>query len=132
MKYNLLKPYGFCAFIFSSNCQFVFGDAPIQTGTQLFLNRFSDIEENQDAVCNDGTKGGYYFSPASLVEANDTFIIHLPGGGQCYDEDSCNERWKFKPSSMSSTNFPPSKFKKGFMDNSMKKTPFWKIGRAHV
>lgn len=130
MKYNLLKPYGFCAFIFSSNCQFVFGDAPIQTGTQLFLNRFSDIEENQDAVCNDGTKGGYYFSPASLVEANDTFIIHLPGGGQCYDEDSCNERWKFKPSSMSSTNFPASKFKKGFMDNSMKKTPFWSANKV--
>ena len=130
MMPNLLKPCGFCALILSLTYRFTLGDVAAQTGTQLFLNRFSDDVENQFAVCNDGTKGGYYYSPASLAEANDTFIIHLPGGGQCYDEDSCNERWKFKPSSMSSTNFPASKFKKGFMDNSMKKTPFWSANKV--
>ena len=128
--YSFLKSYGFSTLIFSTTCQFILGDGQAQAGTQLYLNRFSDDVENQFAVCNDGTKGGYYFSPASLLEANDTFVIHLPGGGQCYDEDSCNERWKFKPSSMSSTNFPASKFKKGFMDNSMKKTPFWSANKV--
>lgn len=92
MKYDLLKTYGFFASIIFAKCQISFGDVPVQTGTQLFLKMFSDDIENVNAVCNDGTKGGYYFSPASLAEANDTFVIHLPGGGQCYDEDSCNER----------------------------------------
>ena len=130
MKYNLLTITGFCASIFLIKCPKTFGDTQTGSGTQLFLNRFSDDNENNLAVCNDGTKGAYYFSAASLAEANDTFIIHLPGGGQCYDEDSCNERWKFKPSSMSSANFPATKYKKGFMDNSMKKTPFWSANKV--
>lgn len=130
MKYNLLKPCGFTLLVFLAKFQLIFGDIPAQSGTQLFLHRFSDDAENDNAVCNDGTKGGYYFSPASLAEANDTFVIHLPGGGQCYDEDSCNKRWKFKAISMSSTNFTASKFKKGLMDNSIKKTPFWSANKV--
>lgn len=131
MKYDLLKPCGFSLLVFIAKCQSIFSDSPpVQSGTQLFLSRFSDEPENDNAVCNDGTKGGYYFSPASLAEADDTFVIHLPGGGQCYDEDSCNERWKFKSISMSSTNFPATKYKKGFMDNSMKKTPFWSANKV--
>jgi O-palmitoleoyl-L-serine hydrolase len=131
MKYDLLKPCGFSLLVFFAKCQSIFSDSlPVQSGTQLFLSRFSDEPENDNAVCNDGTKGGYYFSPASLAEADDTFVIHLPGGGQCYDEDSCNERWKFKSISMSSTNFPATKYKKGFMDNSMKKTPFWSANKV--
>ena len=130
MKYDLLKPCGFTLLVFLAKFQTILADIPVQSGTQLFLQRFSDDAENDNAVCNDGTKGGYYFSPASLAEANDTFVIHLPGGGQCYDEDSCNERWKFKPTSMSSTNFPASKYKKGFMDNSIKKTPFWSANKV--
>ena len=131
MKYDLLKPCGFFFLVLFSKCQSILSDGPpVQQGTQLFLNRFSDDIENQNAVCNDGSKGAYYFSPASLAEAKDTFVIHLPGGGQCYDEDSCNERWKFKPTSMSSTNFLPVRYKKGFMDNSMKKTPFWSANKV--
>ena len=131
MKYDLLKPCGFFFLVLLTKCQSILSDGPpVQQGTQLFLNRFSDDIENQNAVCNDGSKGAYYFSPASLAEAKDTFVIHLPGGGQCYDEDSCNERWKFKPTSMSSTNFLPVRYKKGFMDSSMKKTPFWSANKV--
>ena len=131
MKYDLLKPFGFFFLVLFTKCQSILSDGPpVQQGTQLFLNRFSDDIENQNAVCNDGSKGAYYFSPASLAEAKDTFVIHLPGGGQCYDEDSCNERWKFKPTSMSSTNFLPVRYKKGFMDSSMKKTPFWSANKV--
>jgi hypothetical protein len=138
MKYDL-KPFLFNLLVFVLTCRYTLGgigglgdviSTPVQTGTQLFLNRFPDDEEYGNAVCNDGTKGGYYFSPASLSEASDTFVIHLPGGGQCYDEDSCNERWKFNPLKMSSANFPESKFKKGFMDNNMKNTPFWSANKV--
>ena len=131
MKYDLLKPCGFFFLVLFTKCQSIFSEGPpVQQGTQLFLNRFSDDIENDKAVCNDGSKGAYYFSPASLSEAKDTFVIHLPGGGQCYDEDSCNERWKFKPTSMSSINFPPIRYKKGFLDNSMKRTPFWSANKV--
>lgn len=43
------------------------------------------------AVCNDGTAGGYYFSPSPT--SKNIFLIHLPGGAQCYDEESCQKRW---------------------------------------
>lgn len=43
------------------------------------------------ALCNDGTAGGYYFSPSPT--SKNIFLIHLPGGAQCYDEESCQKRW---------------------------------------
>ena len=55
------------------------------TATQLSLHWFPDPMEDPfytTAVCNDGSPGGYYYSPSSVAEANDTFVIHLPGGGQ--------------------------------------------------
>jgi hypothetical protein len=130
MKYSL-EPFLFTLLVFLVKTLLTHGNVVpvVQTGTQLFLSRFPD-NEYENAVCNDGTKGGFYFSPSSRPEASDTFVIHLPGGGQCYDEASCNERWKFKPTSMSSSNFPASKFKKGFMDNSLKKTPFWSANKV--
>ena len=55
------------------------------TATQLSLHWFPDPVDDPfytTAVCNDGSPGAYYYSPSSVAEANDTFVIHLPGGGQ--------------------------------------------------
>ena len=55
------------------------------TATQLSLHWFPDPIEDPfytTAVCNDGSPGAYYYSPSLVAEANDTFVIHLPGGGQ--------------------------------------------------
>jgi hypothetical protein len=82
------------------------------------LHWFPDPAEDPfyaDAVCNDGSRGGYYFSPSAVGGANDTFIIHLPGGGQCYDEESCRARWEYKQTSMTSSLFPAVKVRKGLI-----------------
>ena len=55
------------------------------TATQLSLHWFPDPLDDPfyaTAVCNDGSPGAYYYSPSLVAEANDTFVIHLPGGGQ--------------------------------------------------
>ena len=55
------------------------------TATQLSLHWFPDPIDDPfyaTAVCNDGSPGAYYYSPSTVAEANDTFVIHLPGGGQ--------------------------------------------------
>ena len=83
-----------------------------------------------DALCNDGTKGGYYYAPSTVADAADTYVIHLPGGGQCYDEESCQARWEVKRSSMSSSQLTPTKAKKGFMDSALRKTPFYGAHKA--
>lgn len=59
------------------------------------------------AVCNDGTPSGYYFAPGSGVGAM-TWIIHLQGGGFCYDLDSCQRREQnpTQETSMSSSAWP--------------------------
>ena len=57
-------------------------------------------------------------------------MIHLPGGGQCYDEESCQARWEFKRASMSSSQFTPTKAKKGFLDSALRKTPFYGAHKA--
>ena len=56
------------------------------------------------SVCTDGTPSGYYFKEASVTNANDTtasfskpmsssvWIVHLEGGGWCYDKSSCENR----------------------------------------
>lgn len=40
------------------------------------------------AVCNDGTRAAYYYSAG-----DDTVLIYLGGGGQCWDATSCMERF---------------------------------------
>lgn len=59
------------------------------------------------AVCNDGTPSGYYFAPGSDAGAS-TWIIHLQGGGFCYDFDSCRRREQnpTQDTSMSSSVWP--------------------------
>ena len=85
-----------------------------------------------------------FFSSFSypLVIISYQFLIHLPlwllciifllyfPSFQCYDEASCQARWEYKKTSMTSTLFPAYKVKKGFMDSSMKKTPFWGANKA--
>lgn len=45
----------------------------------------------RNAVCNDGTPAGYYFIPGAGAGAT-VWVIHLQGGGFCYDQASCQQR----------------------------------------
>lgn len=42
------------------------------------------------ALCNDGTPGVYIIR---RNEASTKWLIHLQGGGNCYDSDTCSDRW---------------------------------------
>ena len=65
----------------------------VQDGSLLKRYTLADIDPL--AVCNDGTPGSYYFAP-HLDEGlhEDSFVIVLPGGAQCFDEESCRKRWE--------------------------------------
>ena len=43
------------------------------------LIMFADEEKEPTAVCNDGSRGGYYFSSASDPNQADVFVVYLPG-----------------------------------------------------
>ena len=43
-----------------------------------------------DAICNDGTQSGYYFK-ASPSGSHD-WVVHMEGGGWCYDKATCAKR----------------------------------------
>jgi hypothetical protein len=48
------------------------------TGQILTLKMF-DITVEPNALCNDGTVGGYYFASAIDPSQSNVFVIYLPG-----------------------------------------------------
>ena len=58
-----------------------------------------------DAVCMDGSPGGYYHQPATAAADRDKWVIHLEGGGECNDETTCKK--KMSTALGSSTKFHP-------------------------
>ena len=100
---------------------------PKPTNLQLRLfNRSNNYATDNHAVCNDGTSGGYYFSEAMSETLNNTYLIYLRGGGQCYDEFSCNQRWIESPSLMSSKFFSETIELSGIFDSNPVISPsFW-------
>lgn len=94
------------------------------TSTEMKINWLDNPEDL--SICNDGTPGAYYYSPAISPEFNNTFLIHLPGGAQCYDEPSCNERWNTSGHfQMSSIGFQEVCYKTGILDSSDEMSPLW-------
>ena len=100
------------------------------TSTPLLLHSLSQIDPL--AVCNDGTPGAYYFSPSTSQKFRNHFIIHLPGGSQCYDQPSCEQRWNTLPKYMSSSKFNKTCYKTGILDNSEKITPLYAFNKIMI
>ncbi len=95
----------------------------------LNLYAFDSTNSDPDAVCNDGTRGGYYFSKAIDPSQENVFVVHLPGGGQCYDQVSCDERAE----SYKSFNFTtPTLSVTGYLDASPDRTPLWGANKAYL
>ena len=42
------------------------------------------------AMCNDGSTAGFYFKKSPT--ASNVWLVHLEGGGWCWDNDSCSKR----------------------------------------
>jgi hypothetical protein len=78
------------------------------------------------AVCNDGSQAAFHFSPYLSEEFKDTFLIYLPGGGQCWDEVSCLDRWKNVGSTyMTSKSYTQLTLRSGLFDTDPDNSPFW-------
>ena len=45
------------------------------------------------AVCNDGSPGGYYYAAADNSSSADLWLVYLEGAMFCWDEASCQERY---------------------------------------
>ena len=66
-----------------------FGDEALRSeNTVMHLQLLNNTDES-GAVCLDGTRGGFYFSPATDPENALDWQIYFQGGGWCYDEMDC-------------------------------------------
>ena len=88
----------------------------VRTGKLVLLSNATTT----GAVCLDGTPPGYYFSRGVGPDAN-KWIVHLEGGGWCYDETDCYGRSKTHLGS--SSQFDPTANFSGFLDNDPKANP---------
>lgn len=89
-----------------------------------------DLSIDPLAVCNDGTTGAYYYSSSLNKEMSDIIVIMLPGGGQCYDEQSCADRWQVSRNYMSSSGFSSAIEKAGILDTDPSLSPLWAAQKA--
>lgn len=98
-------------------------------GQEMHLIMFDESNSDEYTVCNDGTRGGYYFAKASDPAQTNVWVVHLPGGGQCYDEQSCDTRSR---DLMSSNHFESTVHVGGFLDKTPDKTPLWGANKAYL
>lgn len=96
---------------------------------KLDLVLFDDKIGGDLAVCNDGTRGGYYFAKAVDPTQADVYVVHLRGGGQCYDKQSCDDR---EPRYKSNKYFDESILADGLLDNDPEKTPLWGANKVEL
>ena len=95
------------------------------TSATLHL-QWIDQAVERHAICNDGSIGGFYHTQAIDVSMQQTFLVFLPGGGQCFDEGSCATRWDTAGSTyMSSKGWSDTIQKSGIFDTHPMKSPLW-------
>ncbi|MBU0982096.1 pectinacetylesterase family protein [Patescibacteria group bacterium] len=82
-----------------------FDSLDLNADERAFLKKYEIVDaEERQAVCNDGSPAVYYYRPG-MEGYEDKWVVHLKGGGSCFDEQSCTERWKTQRSLMSSKNY---------------------------
>ena len=97
----------------------------------LNLKLFSAGNAAAGAVCNDGSPGGYYFAQGTA--GSDSFLVHLPGGGQCWDLATCAARWGPSGSSLMSTQGAPATVSiGGIFDNDASTSPLASFHKASL
>lgn len=50
------------------------------------------LDNYTDAVCNDGSPAGYYWSPSSMMGMPPTWLVYLAGGNWCFNKKDCKIR----------------------------------------
>jgi hypothetical protein len=81
-----------------------------------------DMSLYPEAICLDGSPGGFYVLPG-VGEGASTFLLHLTGGGWCTDLNSCRLRafegpvYQYQASLGSSINWGPGECSKELANN---------------
>ena len=73
--------------------------------------------ESRNAVCNDGTPA-VYFIRRGIEEGSTRWIIHLQGGGFCYNSETCNRRGGQESELMTTGRTPRSRPGNGILSSS--------------
>eukprot|EP01060_Flectonema_neradi_P027411 TRINITY_DN3701_c3_g1_i1.p1 TRINITY_DN3701_c3_g1~~TRINITY_DN3701_c3_g1_i1.p1 ORF type:complete len:380 (+),score=54.75 TRINITY_DN3701_c3_g1_i1:70-1209(+) len=76
--------------------------------------KWLNMSRYPDAVCNDRTPAGFYHKAGTDSKK---WLVHLMGGGWCWDLESCQERQKSAPSLMTSSHFATTVTKTGVFDD---------------
>lgn len=77
---------------------------------------------SKGAVCLDGSPPGYYLRPG-IGSGQEKLIIHMEGGGWCYDEDACVARSKTPLGS--SKHWSPTATFDGFLSDDPQHNPLF-------
>lgn len=102
----------------------------IESPTNATLSFRSLALVDPEAVCNDGSSGGYYIDHGDPS----LWLIYLGGGSWCWDAESCAERWENgcpqsysnednKISCMSNASFSNTCAKSGIFDRNTSSNP---------
>lgn len=107
-RVNLLLCVGLMVMSMSKDLSTTFRSAKPPESPRGVPLTWIDNAMSRKAVCNDGSPSGYYFAPGSGVGAT-AWVIHLQGGGFCFDFDSCQRREQrpTQETAMSSNDWPP-------------------------
>ena len=72
---------------------------------------------------------GYYYAKASSPDHASTFVIYFPGGGQCYDKNTCTTRSKYHSSTVGASSMIEVE---GLLDSDPSVTPLWGANKAYL
>lgn len=80
------------------------------------------LKDNDEAICCDGSPAGYWFREGISL---DSWVIFLQGGGYCFDQYSCQQRWIDTPELMSSMNWSQIQSPSGILSSNPNINPHW-------
>jgi hypothetical protein len=100
------------------------------SGDCSVLTYYSFNSDDNNAICNDGTFGGYYYKASTAIDSPlNVYLILLPGGAQCYDQGSCLAR---SSSLSSSSSWPRTISGDGILSDSATHSPIWYANKAYL
>ncbi len=89
----------------------------------VYMTRyFVEDAGGRKALCNDGSDAVYFFSEGT-GDGADKWVIWFEGGGGCYDEESCADRWQEQKYLMTSNTTASRVQKGGILSASEDKNP---------